>query len=493
MHHLLVIAILEVLTNRRVSGETWDRLSPSVKQVVNDFIASGKRHVIFLMPPGSAKSTYTSVDFIPWYLSQHKDHTFLACSYSYTLAEGFGRRCRNLVDQYETLLGYKLAKDSKSSGEWETDKGGRYFCAGVGSGIAGHRADGGLIDDYIGSETDADSKLIRDSQWDWLQGDFLPRVTGTREPPDPWLAIIANRRNEDDLVGRIIEKEPENWFIVRIPYWAEEGDPLGRPVGERLWTGWFTEKHEAMVRRLAPRIQAGLYQQRPAPEEGDYFLKEWCLTYTREEYDQLMQNEANLSVYAAADWAVSEEKDGNRTCFGGAVMPPSGILYVLPDLFWKKAGPKETIRAFVDFLKRRKPQVTWSEKGHITKAWGPFLKEEMWGDDVFSYIKEVTPVHAKDVRARSIQGRMSMLRVRFPGFASWWPAALHELLTFPGGKTDDFIDFLAHLGLGLGSMTKAVLPQDQAPEMSSDWRPTFGWLKNQEKERTKLESRYAGR
>lgn len=445
------------------------------------------RYVILLFPPGSAKSTYTSSDFPPWYLGKRPGSCILACSYAATLAESFGRRGRNYVDQYSTELGYALKSDSKAAGEWETTNGGRYFCAGVGTGIAGHRADLGLIDDPLGSQEDADSKLMRDKQWEWFLGDFWPRLK-----PNASIIIIANRRHEDDLIGRLIDPAnasfspipPSKWEVLRIPFFAEEGDPLGRQIGERLWPEWFTEDMAEGVRLLPARTRSGLYDQNPAPEEGDYFKREWLIGYTRDDYDKLMQEES-LRVYGAADFAVSEEKDANRTCIGGGALSSNRLLYILPDLFWKIAGPKEVIAAYTSFLERRSPQTFVAEKGHISKAWGPFFEESMLDQGIYAYIKEVTPSRAKDVRARSFQGLCAMGRVRFPKFCSWWSAAEHEMLTFPGGKTDDFVDFLAHLGMEVSLMLRSTVIQKPVEKSNA---MTFKWLKGCEdrKKREKL-------
>lgn len=461
-HHELIISLLQSITDGTCA----------------------KRKVMLLMPPGTAKTTYTSKAFVPWYLASKPGNSILACSYAYSLAERFGKWCRNTIDNNGPTLGFTLSKHSQAAGDWETSTGGIYFCAGVGAGIAGHRADLALIDDYLGSQEDADSKLVRDKQWDWYWNDFWPRLK-----PHAAIVIIANRRHEDDLVGRLLDAEGDEWLVIRIPYFAEDNDPLGRSPGERIWPEWFTEEQALQVKALPPRTYAGLYQQRPAPEDGDYFKAEWLVGYSRSEYDELMARGTGR-VYGSGDFAVSEEKDANRTCLGGGMLETNGLLYVLPDIFWKIAGPKEVLENYLAFLDRRQPLIMWAEKGHISKALGPFLREQMYLQRIYAYIKEVTPVKAKDVRARSIQGRMAMGLVRFPTFASWWPDAEHELLTFPGGKTDDFVDFLSHLGMGLTSMARPVLEaQGPKPPEDPSWRPTLSWLKGVH-ERSKRKVKY---
>lgn len=448
-------------------------------------------NLIFLLPPGSAKSTYTSVDAPPWILQRKPGWRVLACSHSADLIESFSRECRNTVESQSKILGYGLRADSKAVQEWHTSNGSSYRCAGVGAGISGRRAYLGLIDDYLGSREDADSKLIRDKQWNWYWNDFWPRLV-----PKAVQIIVANRQHEDDLVGRLLEKQPEEWVLVRVPFFAEDNDVLGRMAGAPLWPEWFDEKKVKGISGLKvmePRTYAGLYQQRPAPEEGNYFKKEWLVPYSQAEYDSLMA--LDPKVYMANDFAVSEVKDSNRSCFICAAVDQKNHIYILPDLFWKVAGPKESSEAWLQMMKRRKPLVCWAEKGHISKSIGPFLKERMTEENVFSYIQEVTPKREKDVRARAIQNRMAMQTVHFPKWVTWWSDAEHELLTFPGGKTDDFVDALAHIGMGLQQLVRSHAPKKEQEE-NLNVTPIFNgkWLKESNNyNKSKGQPLYSGR
>ena len=116
-------------------------------------------------------------------------------------------------------------------------------------------------------------------------------------------------------------------------------------------------------------------------------------------------------------------------------------------------------------------------------------------ENVYNLITEVTPTRDKESRAQSIRGRMSMMKVKFPAFASWWPAAMHELLMFPGGKADDFVDFIAHLGMGINNMTRATTRAIPAREDLNVVRPmTLAWVKESHKKRhVSVEVKYSGR
>ena len=73
--------------------------------------------LIVLMPPGSAKSTYVSTLFPPWYLARHPDHAIIAASHTAELAERFGRRVRNLINEHSATLGISLAPDIQAANQ----------------------------------------------------------------------------------------------------------------------------------------------------------------------------------------------------------------------------------------------------------------------------------------------------------------------------------------------------------------------------------------
>ena len=130
-----------------------------------------------------------------------------------------------MISQHAATLGITLAADSQAAGRWSLNTGAEYYAAGVGTGIAGFRANLGLIDDPIRSRQDADSELIRDRIWDWYINDFKTRlVPGASE------ILIQTRWSEDDLAGRALNHE--EWKVLSLPALADADDPLGRKVGE---------------------------------------------------------------------------------------------------------------------------------------------------------------------------------------------------------------------------------------------------------------------
>ena len=420
-----------------------------------------KRLMLFL-PPGSAKSTYGSVLFPPWFLAQQPNTAILTCSRSADLAEAFGRRSRNLITEHEKTLGYGLKADSQSASRWETSNGGEFFCAGVGGKIAGRRADLALIDDPVGSKEDAYSKLMRDKAWDWFNFDFR-----SRWKPNARCILIQTRWHEDDLAGRLLREEGDEWEVVRIPLIAEKGDQLGREEGECLWPDYFTAA-DVRDRKKDHAVFSALNQQRPVAEDGDFFKADWIHGYNEGDLPK------DLNLYGASDHAISQAQDADSTVLGLGGVDSSGVLWIHPDLIWDKLDSEEQVRGMTSLMKRLNPKVWRAEKGHISKSLGPFLASHMRDEKVFTYVEEVTPSRDKQTRAQSIRGRMKLGMVRFPTFAPWFKDARAQMLAFPVGTHDDFVDFLAHLGMLVDSMQKASTPTPKAPPPT---RFTYGWLK----------------
>ena len=302
--------------------------------------------------------------------------------------------------------------------------------------------------------------------------DFRPRLK-----PNASVVLIQTRWHVNDLAGKILEAEGDEWTVVKLPLIALENDPLSRAPGEVLWPEWFNDRLVADARKDANVFEC-LFQQNPTPDTGNFFLREWIddSSYVSDDLPK------NLRCYVGSDHAVSLRQEADLTCLLPGGLDENDVLWILPDIFWKKADSAEVVEAMTAMMRRRRPLVWWAESGHISKSIGPFLTKRMREQKVYSYIEESVPAKDKPTRAQSIRGRMKLGMVRFPRDASWFPMARKEMLSFPAGPHDDFVDALAHLGLGLDSMITADRGQ-QSPFLEELPRTelTLRWLKNSDR------------
>lgn len=403
------------------------------------------------MPPGAAKSTYASILYAPWHLAQHPDHCLIAASHTQELAEKWGRRVRNLVAEHTLVLGVGLASDSQAAGRWETSDGGEYFAAGVGGAIAGRRADLVVIDDPIRSREDADSELVRNKTWDWYKSDLY-----TRLKPGGRIVLIQTRWHEDDLAGRLLadmQAGGDQWEVISLPALAEPDDPMGRALGQPLWPEWEnTAELERKRRAVGPRDWSALYQQRPAPEEGDYFRTEWLKPYDKPPARD------TLRVYGGSDYAVTAA-GGDYTVHAVVGVDPEGRMYLL-DLWRKQASSDAWVEAFCDLVKSWSPMGWAEEQGQIKSGVGPFLEKRMRERQAY-VVREQFPTRGdKAVRAQSMRGRMALEGLYVPINAPWYADFRSELLSFPAGKHDDQVDAIGLVGQLLDKMFAGDKPAE---------------------------------
>lgn len=417
--------------------------------------------LMVLMPPGSAKSTYTSVLFVAWYLANHPDHAVIAASHTADLAERFGRRVRNLVAEHGPTLGISLSPDSQAAGAWGLVQGGEYFAAGVRGPITGRRADLAIIDDPVKSRADADSETISEHNWEWWKSELV-----TRLKPGARVVLIMTRWSEIDLGGRLLDDAESGgrpWRVLRLPMEAEIGDALGRAPGEPLWPEWFTTDQRFEAKRDA-RTWSALYQQSPVPDSGDYFRRDWLRPVPT------LPPRESMRVFGGSDYAVTAD-GGDYTVHAVVGVDTDDRLYVL-DIWREQASSDQWVEAFCDLVIRWKPMGWAEETGQIRAGIGPWLDRR--SRERRAYVaREAFPTRGdKAVRAQSIRGRMALNGLYIPADATWRATLESELLAFPAGKHDDQVDALGLVGMLLDVMMAPGKPTPTAKPVDT-WARAF--------------------
>lgn len=427
--------------------------------------------LMIFMPPGSAKSTYGSVIVPAFAMGRRKGYRVIATSYGSDLARKMGRKTRSVVRQraFESIFGCSLSADVSAADEWSLTNGSEYMSGGILSGITGNRANLVVVDDPIRGRKDAESATIRKGVIEAFDDDVKTRLL-----PGGSIIIIQTRWHEEDLAGSILPldyagesgviecRDGQAWEVICLPAKAERADdPLGRSVGDYLWPEWFDTKHWAQFEGK-PRTWASLYQQRPAPEEGDLFRAEWLHSYEK------APDRSTLTIYGASDYAVTGD-GGDYTVHVIVGVDPDGKMWLL-DLWRGQTSSDKWVEAFCDLVVQWKPLGWAEETGQIRAGVGPFLDRRARERKAF-VARETFPTRGdKAVRAQSIRGRMAMDGLHVPYRAAWFEAFRSELLTFPTGRHDDQVDALGLLGQLLDKMVDGRRPKPpKQPKKQRDW------------------------
>lgn len=254
--------------------------------------------VIIMAPPGSAKSTYSSMLGASYFLGRFPNFNVIGVSYAQSLADRFSKRAREICSRqsYAEKMGASLVAGSTGVQNWHLTNGSEFRAAGIQAAVTGFRADLLICDDPVAGAEEADSEVIRNKTWESWQTDIT-----TRLKPGGKILVIQTRWHQDDLTGRIVGDgwsgqsghwvgtDNRNWFIICLPAIAEhDDDPLGRKAGEILWPEHFRPRDMALRKKQAEaeggsRAWQALYQQRPTVAEGEIIKRESWKQWTNKD------------------------------------------------------------------------------------------------------------------------------------------------------------------------------------------------------------------
>lgn len=430
-------------------------------------VAEGRTpNLMLLLPPGSAKSTYADVVFVPWFMARYPRQNVILASYAANIARKQGRRARQLIRSrsFGNLFPeVSLSASSSAADEWALSTGGEYMAGGLLGGLTGNRAALGILDDPIAGRDEAESPTIRQKTWDAYVDDFCSRLI----PGAPQVMILT-RWHQDDPAGRILPedwdgesgvfegRDGRTWKVVCLPAICDRpGDPLGRKIGDSLWPEWFGRTTGDPMDHWRPfrtnaRTWTSLYQQRPAPEEGSFYQRDWFNRYRPADLPK------RLNKYGTSDYAVTDG-GGDFTALQVWGVDANEDLWLLPGRYRAQATSDKWIEAQIDLIKRHKPFAWFGEAGVIQKAIEPALKTQMRRARAYTRLEWLPSISDKATRARGFQSRAATGCVWIPEGPDG-DAFIDELIRFPAGKHDDDVDASALIGRALDMAHPALAP-----------------------------------
>lgn len=459
--------------------------------------------LIMQAPPGSAKSTYTSVLAPVWALSRTPNTRIILASYAANIAWKQSRKARSLCRSPKQVSIWPdrpyLAADQRAVPQWALTNGSEFMAAGILAGITGNRANGVIGDDMLSGREAADSEIIRQKTFDEFNDSLLTRLL-----PGGWVILMHTRWHEDDPIGRLLPedyagqsgeilcRDGQTWTVLNMPAKAEhEDDPLGRAPGEYLWPEWFPEKHWAQWENNpgAARTWSALFQQRPTAGDGLEFRREWFKWYDPDiEPGKPGGRPALLSHYGASDYATKDDK-GDFTEHG--VVGIDQVLdWWIVDWWYGQKTTDVSISAWIEMLYRNRPRIWANEGGAIDNAIRPSLDSAMRSaiPPIYTQLEAMPSVKSKVLKAASFQARVAQGKVHLPLKRAWATRLVDQLCAFPAGRYDDAVDVCGLLGRLIDSMMAPYQPAIH--ERRRGIKPfTAEWLEATEEE--PMQARYA--
>ena len=408
--------------------------------------------VIFNVPPGTGKSSLVSVAAPIWFWLQDPTYRTMIASFDASLALRDARRHVEVMDSEmwrECGLNERVSLPRSSAAGYVVNlqHGWRYSTSIPKGRLTGYHADLHIYDDPV-KPADA-TKLNLQKAKDWTG---TTAATRFRDISRRKRVLIMQRLHEDDPSGFF---EEQGFKVFRFPMrfeaaYAHPRDP--RTVeGELLWPAF---KPEAAVvdleNDLGPMATAAQLQQRPAPEGGAVFRKEWLrFWHPVEDVPQ------NIQLYPEAprvalpkhfrrmiqswDMAFLDEETSDWVVGQVWGVCELGDLYLLDQVRGRWDAP-QTAREVLRLSKKwPKARLKLIEK----KANGPavisMLRRRLTG------LKAIEPDGGKVARANAAAPLFESGTVYLPSpeSCSWTQQLMYEMFLFPKGKFDDQVDALS--------------------------------------------------
>jgi predicted phage terminase large subunit-like protein len=377
------------------------------------------QRVILTLPPQHAKSdTFTRRLPVYWGENFPGDNVLIT-GYSQTFAE-----TQLSLPARDLALERGVLGDRAALNYWKFENGGSVSARGVGSPPTGlPRLKLVIIDDPISSREDAASETIREKIWDWYRSTIVQRYW-----PDTRVILIATRWHEEDLIGKLLVDQPDEWVTVNLPAIATENDPIGRVPGDALWPA---QKPLGFLE--AQKIESGpyefeaLFQGNPTPREGSFFKVA----------NLEIVDEAPAGGSAVRAWDIAATEGAGDYTVGVKMTEKNGIYYVLDVRRdrWSTDNRDKEIRLTAQLdgvsCRIRGPQ----DPGAAGKSAAQAFVRLLAGFSV-----KTKPISGdKQVRADPFSSQVNAGNVRLVRGA-WNKAYVEELRQFPMGSHDDQVD-----------------------------------------------------
>lgn len=410
-----------------------------------------KKLMVFIAPQ-HGKSSILSRMFPAWALGKNPDLKIIGSSYSSDLAQQFSRTIQRIIDSPEyrcifpnTYINGSNVRTNARGYLRNVDifecvgHSGFYKAVGVGGSLTGTPADIAIIDDPVKDAVEAYSTTYRNRVWEWYNS-----VLTTRLHNDSKQLFIMTRWHEDDLAGRILKAEPNQWDVVSIPaICEEEGDGVfhsERHVGEALW-----EERHSLQKLLAqkgrsPREFQALYQQHPTIEGGNIVKREWFMHISADEFRTM---HGTQPVHFYLDTAYNKRKqnvDNDPSGILAACLVGRNIYLLHAQQVWKEMPD----------LLRFLPNYMDAHGG--TRASKLCIEPKANGISVVQMLREITnlnvcetktPTEDKEVRLRVVSPKIECGRVYIVD-GEWEEDFLDEVCGFPTQPHDEFVDILGY-------------------------------------------------
>ncbi len=336
-----------------------------------------------------------------------------------------------------------------------------------------------IVCDDLENDEAVMNKDRRDKLRRWFYGALLPclsptgkcRVWGTVLHNGSLLEFFMPKEGEKTSIEKGLKlystKKIGAWVSVK---WKAHNDDFTEFLWpERYDKEFFVEKRNDYIAQGLPDVYSQEFLNRPIDAAYSYFKLKDFVPLTDAE------KEKKLVYYITGDLAISENETADYTAFVVGGMDEDRKLHIV-EVIRDRLDGREIVDLILQLQRTYDPIAIGLEEMQVTKAIGPFLREEMVLQNVWPQIIKMKHLGKDKIqRSRSIQARMRARTVRFDKDEDWYPSFEDECTKFPRGKWDDQVDAFSYLGMLLDIMIEHPTKQEIEDDEYADELAESGW------------------
>lgn len=452
--------------------------SPEFHRECWELCTSPNKFVAIAAPRAHAKSTAVTLGYGLATLLFRERRFMLLVSDTESQASLFlGTFKQELQENQELIALFNIKRNEKGLVQFQKDTetdiivecedGHRFriIAKGAEQKLRGLIWNGSRPDIILGDDMENDELVLnkerREKLRRWFKGALLPcrsddgivRIVGTVLHMDSLLERLMPSLTDKETIDtglKIYSTKPSMWKALK--YRAHNSD-----FTKLLWPAKKSAlEFKALYEESQKDGTADVYSQ----EYLNIPLDESTSIFKRADFLPFPEEIKTLRYYCTIDLAIDSKQTSDYSVFLVSAIDEHRNLYII-DVIRERLDGREIVELILDLEEKYEFSAIGIEDMQVTKAIGPFLREEMLKRSVFPNIYKLTHGRIDKVaRSRSIQGRMRIHSVYFNTEADWYSSFLDECLSFPRGKHDDQVDTFSYLGIMVDKLIEAPTLQE---------------------------------
>ncbi len=430
---------------------------------------------IIVLPRDWFKSSVGSVAYTIWRAIKNPNIRILICQNSHSNACKKLQAIKQLFEKCQLLRALFPEILPTSSNRWSSEclelnrtaahPEGTFEAAGTGTAVTSRHYDLIIEDDTVAPEKDALKGLIQ--QPTQLE---IEKAIGWHKlamplqihPTKSQRVVIGTRWAERDLIGHILEEEPEYKLITRS---ALKPGKTTISAENIVWSRYDVDVLRQVEKAIGPYMFSTLFLNLPINDIDAIFKRDWI-----QYFDTISKAEQHRMLYctsvdpAASDSAGSSDPDYNVVITTG-IDPKTGMVYVVK-ISRARMNPGELITAILDHQEFFHPVVVKIESIAYQRTLNYWLKRTRERLNRRFYVEEVKS-HGSASKKDRIRALQPFFADKLISIRTHMGELERELLGFPNGAHDDIIDALS-MHVGFWARETEAVKREKKKELITD-------------------------